>query len=222
MSKAKGGRPTVMTENTLAKLKEAFLMGCTDEEACAFAEIDPASLYRYQDKNPSYASKKSTWKLNPFLIARTTILKSLTRAKDAQWFMERKKSDEFSSKDSVEVKGKLSFEQLYESIIDKRSETTETSTVSPTPEAGGGGDESSKVQDVSSGKAVREESVGSVPSSEDNTGAKQEGVDSSTNERSDGENLEGSTKVELEGDSAGSEAGVDSAGKLEDRNTAGK
>jgi hypothetical protein len=34
-----GGRPTVMTEEVMRKLEEAFSLDCTDEEACAYAGI---------------------------------------------------------------------------------------------------------------------------------------------------------------------------------------
>ncbi len=93
-----GGRPTKMTEGVLKKLGEAFLMGCTDEEACIFAEISPQTLYNFQEKNKKFLEKKELWKQNPVLKARTTIFNDLDRPESARWYLERKKKDEFAPK----------------------------------------------------------------------------------------------------------------------------
>ena len=50
------GRPTVMTNPVLEKLEWAFLLGCSDKEACLWANIAPATLYNYQTKFPGYRS----------------------------------------------------------------------------------------------------------------------------------------------------------------------
>lgn len=102
--KSNAGSPTKMTKEALALLKEAFLLGCTDEEACLKAEIDDSTLYRYQKKNPNYARQKERWKQNPFLIARRSIVEGLaTDPNLALKYMERKKKDEFSLKQEVDV-----------------------------------------------------------------------------------------------------------------------
>lgn len=73
-----GGRPTKMTEAVLLKLDEAFLMGCTDREACLFADISPSTLYKYAEENPEYSERKETLKQNPFMLARKVQLNDLT------------------------------------------------------------------------------------------------------------------------------------------------
>jgi hypothetical protein len=98
---AEPGRPTVMTEDVLAKLRQAFLMGCDDEEACAFAEIDPKTLYRYQEKNHEYASEKAKWKQNPILKAKATIYSNLNEKETAKWYLERKKKGEFAQRNEM-------------------------------------------------------------------------------------------------------------------------
>lgn len=98
----KGGQPTVMTEKVLRELKEAFRYGCTDEEACLYAEICTTALYDYQKRNPGYSEQKATWKQTPFLKARRTIISALDEVGTARWFMERKKSDEFGKKEKIE------------------------------------------------------------------------------------------------------------------------
>jgi hypothetical protein len=95
---AEVGRPTVITEEVLRKLEEAFAMGCTDLEACVFADIGKTALYEYQKENPAFAERKEQLKEKPFLLARQTIYSSLTGIEDAQWFMERKRKSEFSTR----------------------------------------------------------------------------------------------------------------------------
>jgi len=72
-----GGRPTVMTDMVIAKLEEAFLLGCTDTEACLAAGIVPSTMYRYIESNPEFSERKETLKLNPVYKARTLILKAI-------------------------------------------------------------------------------------------------------------------------------------------------
>jgi hypothetical protein len=69
-----GGRPTVMTPETIAKLEEAYLFDCTDVEACFYADIDKATLYRYQVKHPEFCDKKEALKSS-----------TLMKAKKIQW-----------------------------------------------------------------------------------------------------------------------------------------
>ena len=97
------GRPTKVDEMALKKLSEAFLIGATDEEACLYADISTTTLYNYQKENPEYLEKKRAWKHNPFMKARTTVYKGLDQAPVAQWYLERKKSDEFGQKDKKEL-----------------------------------------------------------------------------------------------------------------------
>ena len=55
-------RPTVMTPEVIAKLEEAFAWGCSDIEACLWADIAPKTLYVYQEKNPEFAQRKAALK----------------------------------------------------------------------------------------------------------------------------------------------------------------
>lgn len=66
-----------MTENVVNKLEEAFLMGCTDLEACLFADISKQTLYNYQEKYPEFVDRKQALKQNPVRLARGVILGAL-------------------------------------------------------------------------------------------------------------------------------------------------
>ena len=97
------GRPTKMTKIRLGKLREAFLWGCTDAEACLYADIHPDTLYEYQKKNPKYSEQKKTLKSNPVLIARKTVVEALKdNPQLALRYLERKRSDEFSFKQTID------------------------------------------------------------------------------------------------------------------------
>jgi len=102
------GRPTVMTENVLAKLEEAFLIGCSDLEACLVADISKDALYDYQTKHPEFTERKELLKQNPILAARRSAFRGF--AEDhahALKFLERKKRDEFSLKTEQDIKVEL-------------------------------------------------------------------------------------------------------------------
>ena len=71
------GRKPKITQYTLGKLREAFLLGCSDVEACFYAEIHPDTLYDYQKKNPEYTEQKKLLKSNPILLARRTVVDGL-------------------------------------------------------------------------------------------------------------------------------------------------
>ena len=68
------GRPTVVTANVLLKLEHAFGMGCSDEEACFYADISPKTLYLYQKDHPDFLQKKQLLKKRPIFLARQSTI----------------------------------------------------------------------------------------------------------------------------------------------------
>lgn len=95
-------RPTVMTPETISKLEEAFLMGCSDLEACLFANIAPSSLYVYQEKHEEFSERKAMLKENPVMKARKVILEAL---EDGDRLMANKVMER---KDGTKVKSEVS------------------------------------------------------------------------------------------------------------------
>lgn len=95
-----GGRPTVMTEQVLQNLQDAFSWGATDIEACLYADISERTLYNYQEENPEFVQRKEMLKKHPTLRARRIIHADLEVGKvdTAKWYLERKEKDEFSAK----------------------------------------------------------------------------------------------------------------------------
>jgi hypothetical protein len=101
------GRPTKVTPDVLAKWEQAFALGCTDTEACLYADVSVDVLYDYQRKNLEFAKRKERLKENPMLKARTTVVGALGEVEHAKWYLERKKKDEFAQKQQIENSGEI-------------------------------------------------------------------------------------------------------------------
>jgi len=89
-----------MTREVLDKLEEAFSLGCSDTEACLYADISPATLYNYQNDNPEFVERKEALKERPVLMARAVVVDSLKRKdkETARWYLERRRKKEFSAR----------------------------------------------------------------------------------------------------------------------------
>lgn len=101
-----GGRPTKMTEITVKKLEEAFLLGCTDVEACFAADISKQTLYTYQDNNPEFIDRKERLKSNPVFKARSVIVNALNDddINTAHKIIDRKEGSKVAVSGDVTVK----------------------------------------------------------------------------------------------------------------------
>ena len=80
-NRSRSGRPKIMTPETIQKLEDAFLLGCTDLEACLMAGISKSTFYSYQDANPDFLDRKLVLKENPIMLARGVLIDAL-KAKD--------------------------------------------------------------------------------------------------------------------------------------------
>lgn len=85
------GRPTKMTDTTLQKLEKAFALGCSDSEACLYADIGTSTLYDYCEDNPDFSDRKRTLKLNPILKARKVVMDDLEKgdSSTAKWVLDK-------------------------------------------------------------------------------------------------------------------------------------
>lgn len=98
-------RPTVMTPEVVAKLEEAFAWGCTDIEACLWADIAQKTLYLYQEKHPEFIQRKEALKETPVLSSRATVSRAVKKdPKIAMEYLSKKKNKEFSTKSESDVK----------------------------------------------------------------------------------------------------------------------
>ena len=88
-----------MDDLIVQKLEEAFAWGCSDEEACVYADICKQTLYNFQDKNQEFLDRKVLLKTRPILLARQAVVNNFSRNPHlALKFLERRKRDEFDLK----------------------------------------------------------------------------------------------------------------------------
>ena len=100
--KNKGGRPTLMTKETIALLEIAYSNDATDLEACFIAEISPPTLYSYQEKHPAFIERKRALKAMIKYQAKSNIKKTIEMelgCDTSKWYLERKgKNEGFNSR----------------------------------------------------------------------------------------------------------------------------
>lgn len=92
-------------QEVLDKLRFAWDIGATDEEAAAHAGICKDTMYRFLKKNPAFSDEKDRRKQNMILLSRAAILDGLTDQKKrvmvAMWVLENKRPEEFSKQTKV-------------------------------------------------------------------------------------------------------------------------
>lgn len=102
------GRPSVINSDVLQKIEYAFSIGCSDREACIYANIAPSTLYKYCDENPDFSERKELLKERPVLAARMAVVKAIESGdtKMAWLYLERKRTEEFGQRKKVEIEEK--------------------------------------------------------------------------------------------------------------------
>lgn len=102
--KNKGGRPTVMTPETLAKLEQAFAIDATVEEACSYADIGRDAFYDYLKKSPEFSDRIADLRNRPILKARQTVVQKMDENySNAMDYLKRKRKDEFGDQQKFDV-----------------------------------------------------------------------------------------------------------------------
>lgn len=91
------GRPRAITTHVLTKLRIAFMIGCSEREACIFAGVHRMTLYRYQEQNPDFCDQKEAWKCWLIIQARKVISEAIQNDDvGMSWkYLQRKRSYEF-------------------------------------------------------------------------------------------------------------------------------
>ena len=128
--------PRCVTPEVLSKLEIAFSCGCPVTEACLVAGIARNTYYNFLKARPEYEDRFQALRDKPVLEARKRIAEQIPEdTKTAQWFLERKRPDEFSPKAMVQHQHKVELsdeelveriEQLHRQIIDAEYEILET------------------------------------------------------------------------------------------------
>jgi len=93
------GRPTKFGVEIISKLKEAFAIGASVEEACFYAEIDKGTYYNWIKKNEKLFNEFERLKQKPILKARQEVVKGLDNNPEfALKYLERKRKKEFGTR----------------------------------------------------------------------------------------------------------------------------
>jgi hypothetical protein len=105
MAENKVGRPTIMTDDIVAKLEMGFMKGLNVTECCHYAKISRNCFYEYLEKNPGFKDRMEELKSNPSTKAKLNIVEAIESGDTdlAKWWLERRNKDEFSLKQEVEA-----------------------------------------------------------------------------------------------------------------------
>jgi hypothetical protein len=129
-NRSRSGRPRAVDVATLLKLEHAFSIGCSVDEAVAYADISVNSYYEFIKLNPTYSERVSRLKQLPTVVARNSVTSGMKNSGElALKYLERKLPEEFSLKavvqHNVEFTG-ISLEKPRQSVelITERSTAT--------------------------------------------------------------------------------------------------
>jgi hypothetical protein len=97
------GRPTIMNDLTIAKLKEGFAQGFSVRNACIWADISQDTYFNYCKKNPNFSEQCKTLQQKPLIksILVINIALEVGDVSTAKWYAERKAKDEFSLRNEL-------------------------------------------------------------------------------------------------------------------------
>lgn len=112
-------KPKLDNPETVRKLEEAFALDCSIDEACFYANISKPTYYDLIKYKPNYLTRFESLRNKPVLMARQEVVKGFKWNPDlALKYLERKRKDEFSTKQ--EVDNKLTWEiEVKSSAIKK-------------------------------------------------------------------------------------------------------
>ena len=94
-----------MTSEVLQKLEYAFASGLSDREASLYAGISESTLYNYCHEHEEFLERKELFKEQTKMKAKLVIAKAIEEGslKTAQWYLERKAKDEFSTRQEADI-----------------------------------------------------------------------------------------------------------------------
>lgn len=103
INKKIGAGVTKKTPETLDKLRSAFSIDSTIQEACFFAGIQESTYYNWKKKDPKGMEDLEKLRLEPILKARTELVNGIVGFDNALKYLERKRKGEFSTRQEMET-----------------------------------------------------------------------------------------------------------------------
>lgn len=102
------GRPTVMTQEVVKKLEEAFAYDATVEEACLLAGISAKTYYNFIEVEKDFLQRVEELRHGATLMLRRTFLiDAINNPDNALKYLERKVKKEFSLRSEVALTAKV-------------------------------------------------------------------------------------------------------------------
>lgn len=101
---------TKLTPEVVAKLKQAFAIGATVEQACYYAEIHKATYYRWIEKNPVLSDEFDHMRQRLPLKAKQNIANAIETGNsiaDSWRLLERTESDQYGEKMQLKHSGEI-------------------------------------------------------------------------------------------------------------------
>ena len=94
-----GGRPTVLTNECVQKLEDAFKAGFNVSEACYIAGISRATYYEHTAANEAFSDRMAHAKAWVSLRAKHAVVTAIDKGDlgAAKWWLERKARNEFGA-----------------------------------------------------------------------------------------------------------------------------
>lgn len=93
------GRKGVINDEIKGKLRMAFMVGATDQEACEYAGISTSTLMDYQKKFPEFKEEKMALKNTRVMKARIKVFNDIDNdGETAKWTLERLRKNEYGAK----------------------------------------------------------------------------------------------------------------------------
>ena len=112
-----------ITIETLMDLKTAFLIGSSQNEACAYAGITPQGYCYWKRNMPEKLRERweflvEKWQNDMVLQARQTIREHIKDPMTSKWYLERKRRDEFATRTEQELKKVEKFSDVSDETLD--------------------------------------------------------------------------------------------------------
>ncbi len=104
--KRKVGRPSILTEEKLEKLKDALMLGMNLKKASEYAGLKPQSVYDCKYHDPKLSEKIDRWRKDLEYKARYAVAKAIDNG-DSKIALDYLKHtcEEFKAKNTVELSG---------------------------------------------------------------------------------------------------------------------
>jgi len=99
------GRPTVITDEVVAKLVQCFEDGSTITEACRTAQINKATYFRRIEADQEFSDKMAHAQEYPDAVAKMVVVRAIKKGdtETGKWWLENHVRDEFYKKKNTDL-----------------------------------------------------------------------------------------------------------------------